>query len=128
MRATSISFCRLTYMAALLAALLAGGAMPGFAQLATIQGEAHDSSNAALPAAHVMVKNVKTGVSAASVTNDTGFYSVSGLIPGVYSVTITAQGFETVVRDNLTLDIDQIARVDFTLKPGSVTETVKVSS
>src|SRR5580704_2066248 len=124
MRATSISFCRLTYMAALLAA----AAMPGIAQLATIQGEAHDSSNAALPAAAVMVKNVKTGVSAASVTNDTGFYSVSGLIPGVYSVTITAQGFETVVRDNLTLDIDQIARVDFTLKPGSVTETVKVSS
>ncbi len=39
MRATSISFCRLTYMAALLAA----AAMPGFAQLATIQGEAHDS-------------------------------------------------------------------------------------
>jgi len=111
-----------------MAALLAAVAMPGFAQLATIQGEAHDSSNAALPAAHVMVKNVKTGVSAASVTNDTGFYSVSGLIPGVYSVTITAQGFETVVRDNLTLDIDQIARVDFTLKPGSVTETVKVSS
>ncbi len=108
--------------------LFALAALSCFAQLATIQGEARDSSNAVLPGASISVKNAKTGVSATSTTNQTGFYSVSGLIPGIYSVTIQAQGFESLVRDNLTLDVNEAARVDFTLKPGAVSDTVTVSS
>src|ERR1700761_9176742 len=99
-----------------------------FAQLATIEGGVHDSSNAALPRAQITLKNVATGVAATSATNGTGFYSVSGLIPGEYSVEVKAQGFESTLRKGVTLDVSQVARVDFTLAPGSVTETVQVSS
>ena len=126
LKSTTHYVCLSRYMR--LAFLLSLTALACFAQLATIQGEARDSSSAALPGAHVTVKNSKTGVSAASTTNQTGFYSVPDLIPGVYSVEIRAQGFESAVRQNLTLDVDQTARVDFTLKPGAVTETVEVSS
>ncbi len=108
--------------------LFAFASLSCFAQLATIQGEARDSSNAVLPGARVVVKNAKTGVSATSTTNQTGFYSVSGLIPGLYSVSIQAQGFESSVRENLPLDVNEAARVDFTLKPGAISDTVTVSS
>lgn len=108
--------------------LLLAGAVSSFAQLATVQGEARDPSNAVIPGAAVTVKNVTTGVSFSSTTNGTGFYSVPGLNPGTYSVEMKAPGFETAIRESLVLDVNQVARVDFTLKPGVVSQTVQVTS
>ncbi len=99
-----------------------------FGQLATVEGEIHDPSNAVVPGAQVKVINAKTGVATTSLSNATGFYSIPGLIPGAYSVEARVQGFETAVQHNLTLDVNQIARVDFTLKTGTVSQTVDVSA
>ena len=57
-----------------------------FGQLATIQGEIRDPSNAVIPAGAIKVTNVTTGVTQSSATNATGFYSVPNLIPGRYAV------------------------------------------
>jgi hypothetical protein len=103
-------------------------ALTCFAQLATIQGEARDSSNAAVPGARVIAKNTRTGVASTTSTNGTGFYSIPGLIPGSYTVEMNAQGFGKSIHDNLTLDVDQVARVDFALQPGAVTQTMEVHS
>lgn len=99
-----------------------------FGQLATIQGEVRDPSSAAVPAAAITVTNVSTGVSQVSSTNQTGFYSVPGLIPGIYSIQAKAPGFAIALQQNLRLDVNQIARVDFALKTGAVSETVTVYS
>lgn len=99
-----------------------------FAQLATVEGEIHDPSNAVVPGAQVKVTNARTGVSTTSLSNATGFYSIQGLIPGTYSVEARVQGFETAVQQNLTLDVNQIARIDFTLKTGAISQTVDVSA
>ncbi len=109
------------------AVLLPLAAICCFAQLATIQGEVRDPSNAVVPGAVIAVKNSQTGVSNKSKTNDTGFFSVPGLIPGTYSVEVTAAGFDTAIQQNLTLDVNQIARVDFALKAGMVSQTVEVT-
>ncbi|MGA2147322.1 MAG: TonB-dependent receptor [Bryobacteraceae bacterium] len=97
-------------------------------QLATVQGEVRDPSGAVVPAADVKVTNVRTGVSAMTATNDRGYYSVPGLIPGEYKVETTAKGFETALYSNLTLDVNQTARVDFSLQPGVVVQTVNVAA
>ncbi len=76
-----------------------------FAQLATVQGEARDTSQSVVPGAPVSVTNSKTNVAARTTTNATGFYSVSGLIPGTIPWRFKAQGFETGLRQNLTLDV-----------------------
>jgi hypothetical protein len=102
--------------------------MSCFGQLSTIQGEIHDPTNAVVPGVQMKVTNAKTGVSVASVSNGNGFYSAPGLIPGTYSVEARAQGFETSVQQNLTLDVNQIARVDFTLRTGTVSQTVEVAA
>lgn len=99
-----------------------------FAQQATIQGEVRDASNANVPGASVTVINIRTNVSTTSTTNNTGFFSVPGLIPGIYSVQAKAPGFETATQSNVSLDVNQIARIDFSLKPGTVSESVSVAA
>ncbi len=98
------------------------------AQLGTIQGEVRDPSNAVMPKVQVRVTNTNTGVALETVTNDVGFYSAGGLIPGAYSVQAQATGFGTAVVNSLTLEVNQTARVDFSLKPGALSQSVDVAA
>lgn len=98
-----------------------------FAQLATIQGEIRDPSNAVVPGANLRITNLKTGVSQSTTSNQSGYYSVPGLIPGSYTVEAADKGFQTAIYKDLTLEVNQTARVDFTLQPGIVTQTINVS-
>src|SRR5262249_23570620 len=59
-------------------------------------------------------------------TNDQGYYALEALPPGRYKISVQAAGFQTIVRENVRLEVDQQARVDFTLKVGSSSETVMV--
>jgi hypothetical protein len=99
-----------------------------FGQLATVQGEVRDPSNAVVPGVAVKVTNVNTEVSETTSTNQSGFYYVPGLIPGTYTVEARAQGFQTAVNQNLTLDVNEIAKVDFSLRTGIPTQAVEVTS
>src|ERR1039458_9762208 len=99
-----------------------------FGQLATVQGEVRDPSNAVVPGTAVRVTNSRTGVSQATSSNQSGYYSVPGLIPGSYTVEAEAKGFQTALYKDLTLDVNQIARVDFNLQTGILSQTVNVSS
>lgn len=98
-----------------------------FGQLATVQGEVRDPSNAVVPGATLKVTNVRTGVSETTTSNQSGYYSVPGLIPGSYTVDASANGFQHSLYQNLTLDVNQVAKVDFTLQPGIVSQTINVS-
>ena len=61
-----------------------------------IQGTVSDSTGAAIPNAIVTATNVDTGVSTKRQTTGAGLYTISPILPGTYTVTATAQGFETV--------------------------------
>ncbi|MDE0261897.1 MAG: TonB-dependent receptor [Bryobacterales bacterium] len=99
-----------------------------FAQNSGIQGVVTDSTGGVIPAADVTAVNVATGVEYEAQSNETGLYSVPFLSPGTYSVTATTEGFAPSTRENLKLDVQQIARVDFTLSVGTVAEVVEVSA
>ncbi|HZO55836.1 MAG TPA: TonB-dependent receptor [Bryobacteraceae bacterium] len=98
------------------------------AQNAGVQGVVTDPSAAAVPGVTVTITNVGTGIVSAAQTNETGFYSAPLLAVGTYRVVAEKMGFSPVTRENLKLDVNQIARVDFELKVGSVAETVEVSA
>ncbi len=87
-----------------------------------------DASGGVIPAAEITVENAATGVEYSAQSNETGFYSVPFLSPGTYSVTARTEGFAPSTRENLKLDVQQIARVDFELSIGNVTEVVEVSA
>ena len=114
--------------AARLLLLLTTTAACCFGQLATVQGEVRDPSKAVVPGASVKITNLQTGVSQTTSTNQSGCYSVPGLIPGNYSVVATATGFQTALYKSLTLNVNQIARVDFALQTGILSQTINVSS
>lgn len=99
-----------------------------FAQTSGIQGVITDSTGGVIPAADVTVTNVATGVEYEAQSNETGLYSVPFLSPGTYSLTAQTEGFAPSTRENLKLDVQQIARVDFTLSVGTVAEVVEVSA
>lgn len=97
-------------------------------QFGQITGLVTDASGAVVPAATVTVTNMQTGVKNTSVTNDGGNYILISLNPGLYIVSVSKTGFESVTRSGIRLDVAQIARVDFTLSLGQVNQTVEVKA
>ena len=98
------------------------------AQSSGIQGVVRDSSEAVIPAVEMTVTNLGTGVKHTTQTNDVGFFSIPFLNPGNYRIEAVGEGFAPSVRENLKLDVQQIARVNFTLAIGTVAQTVEVSA
>lgn len=103
-------------------------AMPAFSQsTATLQGTVTDASNAAVPNAKVVVRNQGTGVERTTQTDQSGAYIVPSLLPGVYDVTVSANGFQSYVIRDLKLDVATTVTENAQLKVGGVTQEVVVS-
>src|SRR5262245_45961436 len=101
--------------------------VPGFAQtLGTITGEVKDSSGALVPGATVTVVNTATNATRPVVSNEVGLFDVPALPPGTYTVKCELEGFQTVTR-TLELQVQQTARVNFTLEPGTISEMTTVA-
>lgn len=98
------------------------------AQNASIQGIVTDSSRATIPGATITVTNIETGVTIISTTGPEGRYLVASLIPGLYRIECSAAGFSNQQVPQVRFEVNQIARLDFELKPGAVTESIEVSA
>ena len=98
-----------------------------FAQNALITGTVKDTSGAVLPGVTVTAKNQDTGLTRGAVIEALGDYRLPALPPGTYSVTAELAGFTRETRSDILLVIDQMAIVDFTLKPAGVAETITVA-
>jgi Carboxypeptidase regulatory-like domain/TonB-dependent Receptor Plug Domain len=92
-----------------------------------ITGEVKDQTGAVATNVPVTATNAATNVARNTVTNDAGLYSFPGLNPGTYSVKVEAPGFQTSVRSNVELQVQQTARVDFALVVGQTSQSVEVS-
>jgi outer membrane receptor protein involved in Fe transport len=101
-----------------------------FGQTATTQvtGLVTDPTGAAVPAAIVKVTNSQTGVSRESSTNAEGYYTVPFLLPGKYDLEVRKEGFKIARQTGIVLDVERVARIDFTLSIGAVTQTVDVTA
>ena len=93
---------------------------------AAISGRITDPSGATVSGAAVMAKNVETGETRSTVTDDAGRYWVPSLAVGEYELHVTKQGFQEQVRVGIHLVVGQEASVDMALKLGQVTEQFKV--
>ena len=112
-----------------LAASLALGGSPAAAQVTTgtIIGTVSDASGV-VPGATVTVREVNKGTTNSYVTDATGNYTASFLVPGTYAVEINVQGFKKSIREGIILQVNQRARVDITLEVGRIEETTTVVS
>jgi hypothetical protein len=96
--------------------------------LGSIVGTVTDPSGAAVPNARVRSVNTQTGVARETQTGESGNFSVLSLIPGVYSVEVSAPNFQRQVQENLRLEVAGSISLTFTLTVGQVTETVNVQA
>ena len=109
---------------AVFVALLAAAALRG--QNARISGFISDPSGLTVPSARVVAQSAQTGARRAVSSNQYGEYSVPALLPGAYELTVEANGFKTIHQSGILLEVDQRARLDFTLTVGSTSETITV--
>src|SRR5574340_349145 len=111
-----------------LCVLISSLTLPAQTTSAEITGTITDASGALVAAAAVTVENLETGVKREAKTNEAGSYAVPSLQPGNYRVMVEASGFKPVNRSGIRLVVDQVARIDFQLEVGAVTETVEVTA
>jgi hypothetical protein len=117
------------WLVLLLALGLVGPA--AFAQVqasGTISGHVTDVTGASVAKASVVITETQTGVTTSTTTSSSGFYSVTLLKPGVYSIQVTVPGFDASISSNLTLQVAQVLQQDFQLKVGDVKQQVTVSA
>ena len=96
---------------------------------ASIVGHVTDPTGAAVSGAKVTARNTDTGLERSTVTSDTGDYELPLLpITGGYSLSVSKAGFQTGELHGIVLQVDQHARMDVTLKVGSISEKVQVEA
>lgn len=95
---------------------------------ATILGVITDPTEGAIPGAEIRVTNVGTNISNVVTTGADGGYAVARLIPGLYTVEVSFEGFKTAASPELTLLVNQNLRFDATLEPGTVETVVEVTA
>ncbi len=95
---------------------------------ATLLGTITDASGAVVPNARVTITETQTDVAHSAQTNESGYYIVPNLPPGLYAVSVEATGFKKETRRDINLLVDTSTRVDVQLQPGSLTETVEVTA
>jgi hypothetical protein len=114
--------------AALAALVLLGShIMPGQEFRGTILGRVSDPSGAIVAGALVQVVSDETRVRVEARTNQEGNYNVPFLLPGQYTVTVTADGFRPIVRQGITVQVNDRVELDFMLEIGATTEAITVS-
>jgi hypothetical protein len=115
------------YLSVLISALLFTAIAVGQDINATLRGVVTDPSGAVISKATVLITNTEKGISRTLVTNASGEFVAAQLPPQTYSITVSATGFKTQVRNEYTLQTAQEARLNFKLSVGASTEEVIVS-
>jgi hypothetical protein len=94
----------------------------------TVQGVVSDPSGAVVPAAEVTATNEATQVKTTRQTTDAGYYVLSPLPAGQYTVSVVAKGFQTAVQQHLMVDALATIGLNIALQVGSSSESVTVTS
>ena len=94
---------------------------------ASITGTVTDPSGAAVTGAAVTATSQERGVTYPAVSNDSGLYRIAQLPVGTYSLKVEKSGFASVSHPAFVLTLNQVARVDVTMKVGQTSETVEVT-
>jgi outer membrane receptor protein involved in Fe transport len=94
---------------------------------ATIVGRVSDPSGASVSGAKIAARNTVTGLERTTLATDSGDYELPLLpITGVYTLSVSKEGFQTQELTGIELQVDQRARLDVTMKIGSISERIVV--
>ncbi|HKD07299.1 MAG TPA: carboxypeptidase-like regulatory domain-containing protein [Bryobacteraceae bacterium] len=109
---------------------LAASAVPLAAQnvTGTLTGTVADASGAVVPNATVHMKSELSGDTRRTVSNSEGYFSITAVQPGDYTVTAEAQGFKVFEQKGIHFDASDKRNLNIVLEVGATTETVEVTA
>ena len=90
-----------------------------------LRGEVQDATAARIAGAQITVQSTGSSFTREATTSAHGEFRIEGLLPGLYSVTVTAKGFSQATAD-VDVAVSVVRDVTVTLKPESGRETVNV--
>ncbi|HET7106235.1 MAG TPA: TonB-dependent receptor [Candidatus Acidoferrum sp.] len=124
-----MSFFKLSFRALLFLACASIFAVCANAQFkASIQGTVMDPKGGVVAGAKITVTNPDTGIVYEAVASGVGYYRVSELPPGNYTVTVEAPGFKKFISQGVAVQAEQPRGMDVTLDVGAVSEQVTVTA
>ncbi len=95
---------------------------------AALNGTVSDPAGASIPGAAVTLENVDTQTEQKTVTSDSGSYALLNIQPGAYKVRVSKDGFTTLEKTGIVLQVNQTATLNFALTVGSTATTVDVTA
>ncbi|HEV7645872.1 MAG TPA: TonB-dependent receptor [Pyrinomonadaceae bacterium] len=93
-----------------------------------ISGTVTDAAGGVVPNAAVTVSDPATNFSRTAMTDENGYYTVTNLPVGTYTLSVEMQNFKKAVKAGNSLSADARLSVDVTLEAGQISEVVQVSS
>src|SRR5436305_15007204 len=97
------------------AVLVLLGCAPAFAQQTTgsVTGRVVDQQGSAVPGATLTAKSPSTGFTRTEVSDAEGLYRLNALPVGIYEVTAELQGFQTVAKKDVVVNVAEVVAIDF---------------
>ena len=95
---------------------------------ATLSGRVSDSTGAAIVGAEVVLTNTQTNLEQRTKTNGVGLYVFAGVHPGTYRVAAGAPGFRVLIKEGLTLHVQDELAENFSLIIGAISESMTVTA
>ena len=120
----------LRFVFAFFAAICSCGIPSALAQetRATILGRLVDPSEAAVPGARIVARNIDTNVETRTESNAVGLYEIPFLIQGTYEISVEADGFRTYSRKGVNLALGERVGINIRLEIGEASASVSVTA
>ncbi len=93
-----------------------------------ISGQVTDPSGAAVADAKVDLRDKATGALRSTTTNVQGQYVFPLVVPGLYSITVSAASFQQSVVPSVSVEVEKTSTINVSLNLGSTTQVVEVKS
>jgi carboxypeptidase family protein/TonB-dependent receptor-like protein len=109
-----------------LSLFLVGSQAAAQTTVSTIEGTIKDAKEAVVAGAQIVVKSAALGIERTTTTDANGFYRVTALPAGNYTLTVTRTGFATRTFENIELTVNRTLTLDIPLEVGAVEGQVDV--